>query len=148
MKKNGLTLLELMLSIGILAIMAGFLIPVFGNFRNATELNASSTDVVFLLRRAQSFSKSNINSIQWGVYFNQTNSSYELRTYSPTQTVEQIFLPKLLEFETFGGSGNTTTEIIFQQRSGRRVVPTSTTITVRLKSIVSQSKQITASQVV
>lgn len=124
---RGLTTLELLLAILILGILAAFILPIFAGLRNATELNESARDIVFLLRRAQTLSQSFTSSTEWGVRVDtSTTPFYELRTSNPTTTVETFYLPQRLSFAT-------STDVVFEKRSGRNKSAANKTVTILRK---------------
>ena len=69
MKKNvpGFTLVEMLLVVGLLAIIAGFSLPVYQSFQNKNDLTVAAMTLVQVERRAQTLSQSGTNDASWGV---------------------------------------------------------------------------------
>jgi len=66
--KNGFTIIELLLSISIIVILSGILIPVSRSFQLLNDLDVAVNTVVQTLRRAQILSQSMDGDNSWGVY--------------------------------------------------------------------------------
>ena len=73
-KENGLTLIEIILSLTILAILTSMSFVWFLDYYRQTELDSSAKSIVNILRKAQSNSTSGKDSKNWGVYFDNTNN--------------------------------------------------------------------------
>lgn len=65
----GFSLIEIMLSITVLAVLSAFSFVWFTNYQRQTETNSTSKTVVDILRDAQSRSISGRDFKKWGVYF-------------------------------------------------------------------------------
>jgi prepilin-type N-terminal cleavage/methylation domain-containing protein len=118
--KSGFSFIELLLVMGIIAIVSGVsLISLVGR-RNTVTLNTTADKIVALLREAQSRSVGQASSTTWGVHFDNTNIAqpfYSLfaGTYS-TSSRENVYpLPTNIEFTTVAGGADAT----FAQISGR-----------------------------
>lgn len=77
-KENGLTLIEIILSLTILAILSSMAFVWFLGYYRQTELDSSAKSIVNTLRKAQSNSTSGKDSKNWGVYFDDTNNKLVL----------------------------------------------------------------------
>lgn len=64
---RGFTLVELILSVGILSMLAGLSLPLYASFYNRTNLDSTADQVAHALRRAQGFSRSANGDTTWGV---------------------------------------------------------------------------------
>lgn len=111
--QRGFTLVEMLLSVGIIAILTGLSVPVYATFaaRNDLDLNHQSTAQA--LRRAQTYARAVEGDSQWGVSIqsNQTvlfkGASYATRDAGFDETT------------SFGpGVTSTTGEIVFAKLSG------------------------------
>jgi len=84
--KKGFTLLEMLLTITIIAVLGGISAPIYMSFLARNDLSVTSTIVVQSLRRAQTQSKNMVNDSDWGVYMADqvltifSGSAYSLRT--------------------------------------------------------------------
>lgn len=65
--RKGFTLVELLLSVSILGIIAGFTTPLYIGFQNRNQLAVFSDTVVGALRKAQYYAIHKSNNSQWGV---------------------------------------------------------------------------------
>jgi type II secretory pathway pseudopilin PulG len=70
------TLVELLITIGIIILLAAVAAPIYGNLQVSAQLNESTSGVTQTLRQARQSAMSRENNAGWGVYF--TSSSYTL----------------------------------------------------------------------
>jgi prepilin-type N-terminal cleavage/methylation domain-containing protein len=63
----GFTLIEVLLSIAIIAILAGASVPVYASFQNRNTLDVATNTLVVGLRRAQGKAQGVAEDSQWGV---------------------------------------------------------------------------------
>lgn len=95
MTKNGFTLIEMLLSISIIAMLAGLSLPVYLNYSTRNDLAIATETTVNALRRAQTYSRGISSDSQWGVAVQSGNitlfkgASYAARdtTYDETVSV-------------------------------------------------------------
>lgn len=101
MYDRGFTLIEMLLSVAIIALLAGLSLPVFQSFNTRNEVDISSQSLVSALRRAQVYAKAGYDESPWGVAVQQNNivlykgASYatrdaaldEITPVSPTTTI-------------------------------------------------------------
>lgn len=66
-KQHGFTLLEVLLSVGIITALAGLSLPVFMSFNNRNDLDLAAQVVADSLRRAEVYSRGVSGDSQWGV---------------------------------------------------------------------------------
>src|SRR5512133_3019449 len=66
-KQRGFTLLEVLLSVGIITVLAGLSLPVFMSFNNRNDLDIATQAVADSLRRAEVYSQGVSGDSQWGV---------------------------------------------------------------------------------
>ncbi len=64
---RGFTLIEILLSVALIAMLAGLSLPLYASFQNRNQLDLNTTAVVEMLRRAQLYSRSVNGDSQWGV---------------------------------------------------------------------------------
>lgn len=72
---GGFTLLELLLSIAVIAILAGMGAPVYMGFVARNQVDVSSQITVDALRRAETLTRSMKNNSSWGVMVNATSAT-------------------------------------------------------------------------
>ncbi len=132
--KRGFSFIELMVVLGIAAILsiAAFM-GLFGR-KSTTELNTTGQQVLTLLREAQSRSVSGDSGATWGVYFGNAAPVpfYALykNTYSSQNTVGYYRLPSDVIFVTSTVASGGATQITFSPNSG--IPSASTSISLRL----------------
>lgn len=68
LSRNGFTLLELLLSVGLMALLAGIAAPMYLSLQAENEVAISATSVGDLLRTAQARSLAVSGDSAWGVY--------------------------------------------------------------------------------
>lgn len=73
MKKNAFTLLEVMLTIAIIALISAIMIPVMNTYRVGDDLDVARNDFMQSLRRAQILAQASDGDISWGVKFQSGN---------------------------------------------------------------------------
>lgn len=66
--KFGFTLIEVLLSVALLTVLAGFSLPVYRSFQIRNDLDIASNTVVQSLYRAQILSQAVSGDSSWGVY--------------------------------------------------------------------------------
>ncbi|MBI2011562.1 prepilin-type N-terminal cleavage/methylation domain-containing protein [Candidatus Daviesbacteria bacterium] len=82
-KKNGFTIVEILITITIIGILTLIAIPNFRKFNKEQLLRNFATDLIYNLRKAQINAQSGVKcpdgnpSVTWGINF-LANSSYEL----------------------------------------------------------------------
>ena len=116
---NGFTLIEVLVVMGILAILStmGYLVAI--DFYKSYAFNAERDTIVSLLQKARAASLSNINQSPHGVYFDDTDSQYVV-FQGPNYAGRNQVLDQSVPYApgiTRGGS-ITNTKMIFQQLTG------------------------------
>lgn len=71
--QSGFTLLEVMLSVALLAIIGIFSAPVFHNFQVRNDQDIAVESGVHILRQAQSYARSGSNNTDWSVHFSTSS---------------------------------------------------------------------------
>ena len=109
--RSGFTLPEVLLSVALLGMIGGMIIPMYRTFMVRNDLDVATVTLVHNLRRAQSLSQSADGDMTWGVHVGvgsilvYKGSSYVLRDVNYD---ENTSIPKTI---TLGGL----TEITFSK---------------------------------
>ena len=100
--KKGFTLAELLVVIAIIIIV---LLVIYSNFykrKGYSELDSTTKQIVALLREAQSNAMAQNKDLEWGVYFENTSTSFyalfNTTSYSTTTSVKRYFLPSSVRY--------------------------------------------------
>lgn len=114
LKSNGLTLLEILIVVGIIAVLTSLSLPLGLDFYRSQQLEAQSQEIVQTLRRAQLKAMSVEDDSSFGVYF--TDDNYTLfkggsYTTRETQHDEVFNLPLILTL-------NGLSEVVFSKLEG------------------------------
>ncbi len=138
------TLIELLMVLGITAILAVFLIMSPLGFRSQQDLNLTVSEIMAALRNAQDNSISQESESVWGIYFDNINGSgfYDFFSgsgYSSTNIVSRSALRSSIKFVQPAVGASST--VIFSAVSGLPVA--STTIIIALREDPSSSRVIT-----
>lgn len=139
----GFTLIEVIITAGIIAVLAGLAIPVSNVFLSRNELNSEALKIVDALRRARIQSMSAAEDSIWGVHF--TSADYTVfrgPSYNPAEAFNDTFsLPGILTVSgiTINGGGN---DIIFDRITGN----TSTFGTTTIQNDALQNRTIIVNQ--
>lgn len=72
-RKHGFSLIEIMLSIAIIAVLAVGVSMMLNNYKRSIELDYESKSVVSIIRKAQTYSATGKDEKRWGVYFASDN---------------------------------------------------------------------------
>jgi len=123
MKNSGVTLLEIIIVMSILAILATMATGYYRNYLKSVELQNAAKNIIFDLKGVQVKAMSGENQLKWGVHFVNSSSDY-YETFStptnyadPSKVVENtIYLPSTVIF-TNPSEGNTA-DIIFERIKG------------------------------
>lgn len=122
-KKTGFTLLELLLTISILAIIAGFGVSSYRNYGKNAELELTGKSIINDLRHIRIKASSGNERRAWGIHFvNGMDDYYELfstpTTYSDGSKIitDTIYLPRSVELNN--PSEGMTTDILFSSITG------------------------------
>lgn len=73
MEKKGFTILELLLSVAMIAILAGISIPLYSMYGSRSSADSVRNGVVNSLRTARAFSIAGKDDSPWGVHFESGN---------------------------------------------------------------------------
>ena len=99
------TLLELLVTMGVLAVVAGISFSVLSGYQRGNKLESSTRQLAIYLEFAREESIAQKNGYSWGVHLeNPTGASYSFwrmfygNTYSTSTALDPIYLPKNVEF--------------------------------------------------
>jgi prepilin-type N-terminal cleavage/methylation domain-containing protein len=67
-KHRGFTLLEMLLSVALMAVISGIGTPIYQSFQNRNDLDIAANSVVQSIRRAQMLSQAGAGDSTWGVH--------------------------------------------------------------------------------
>jgi len=134
---KGFTLLEIILTMGILAILATAGFGLYYGFQTNIKVDEVAGNIATILRHARANSISGEQGAQWGVRFvyPQTGDSYYDvfwgENYASATTTERSFLTTGVIFTNPAASS--TLDVIFSRRSGS-LENSTTTLTVSIKN--------------
>ena len=102
--KKGFSLIEIIISISILAIMSSSAFIWFVNYQRQTELDSASKIITSALRDAQSRSISGRDNKKWGVLFDRGNNKFILfrdegSGYATAIVKEENYLSQFTEID-------------------------------------------------
>ncbi len=143
--RKGFTLIELVITIGIIGVLATVSFISIFNYKQRQDLSSASQEIVAVIRNAQDRSLGQESGSRWGVYFENPSSGtdfYELfqgSTYATGTIVSKSVLPSNVQFDS-PVSGSTST-IIFSPVTG--LPDSSATIKISLISSPTSSSTIT-----
>ncbi len=136
--QKGLTLLEVLISIGVLAVLAVAGVSYLRNTVQSANLDSTAKNIISTLRDARSRAIAGESAMHWGVNFVNSSTAgyyYELfstpSTYSSASTTvdSTYYLPGTIIFSS-PASGATTT-IIFNKITG---ITATSSVTIKLEN--------------
>ena len=116
-KPKGFTLIEMILSLAVIAVIAGFSVPVLQSLQRRNDLKLATDMVYGNLRRAQILAKGAANDSAWGVHFDGNSivvfsgTSYASRVSTSDETAQ-------MSASVFATG---TTDFIFNKLSGNLI---------------------------
>lgn len=145
---KGITVLEILMAVAIIAIITAVVIPSLSKFRKEQTLNNSTSDIISLLNKARNDTVSSLNSTNYGVHFETTRAVYFIGSVfdnnAPTNSVVTIDTSASIPVSggiSLNGGGS---DVIFTRLTGETA--NYGTITVRLVSDATRQKTITISK--
>jgi type II secretory pathway pseudopilin PulG len=148
--RRGTTLFEIMVAIGIIAVLGlVVMLNLFGR-KSATELDAATKQIVAILREAQSRSVSQADGAAWGVHFENSTATapfYALfrSSYSSENRVGYYRLPPVVGYATTSIPEGGFKEITFAQITGAASASTSVQILLLSNPAVSSTIYVASS---
>lgn len=148
--RKGVTLAELLIVIGLVAILGTTaLINLYGR-RSGSEIGATTQKIATLLREAQSRAVAGEKGEEWGVHFNNsvtTRPFYALfyGTYAPHTVVGYYSLPGGIAYASSSIAPGSTKEVRFSVGSGVASASTSITIVLTAQSASSSTISVASS---
>jgi len=143
LQKKGFSLIEILVVLGILAILGLISVSFFVFLQKESRLSNVSEEIISVLKVAQSKTLSSQEDSQYGVYFNTAVSPHQYilfkgSSYPSRDTAfDEIHLvPDITEFFQINTGGNN--EIVFDRLTGS--TENSGNISLRLAEDVSQTK--------
>ena len=146
MKTKGFTLLEMLIVLGVVAIISAMAITSLGRFRKNAALDAAHQDIITALHEARELTLSSKNATVYGVHFETDRATRFTGTVFATGTpsnVVYLFDPQVRMVNlVFTGGGS---DIIFRRltgeadKSGNVVVAVYTQDTLRSTTTISTS---------
>jgi prepilin-type N-terminal cleavage/methylation domain-containing protein len=130
--KQGVTLIELLIAIGVIAVITGITTLYLVGARGAKDLDNDAKRIVVTLRDAQQRSMTQEEGDSWGVRFTENASGkdfFELFRTNSATAFPRVILKDNIEF-TDPASGSK--DIVFERLSGK---PTSGSGTVEIKIV-------------
>ena len=137
-QKNGFTLVEVLIVIGILGIIVAFAIPFYQSFQVSSQMDNFTQEILQNLRRAQVRAMASESFSEFGVHF-ESNRFVIFRgsSYSPSDPFnEEVVLP-----DVFNISTGTSSDVVFA-----RIIGTTTVETVTISTNFGESRTITINE--
>lgn len=118
-KKQGFTLIELMITIAILAIIAMMAAPSFGNMMLSQNLNKSTQNLILTLNEARSKAALERRIIRVNLFLNESIplpvNTPTIVNWKPTgSAILQVGSPTSITFDITGGVSGANTDTTFQ----------------------------------
>jgi prepilin-type N-terminal cleavage/methylation domain-containing protein len=129
--KKGFTLIEVVLSVAIMAVLGIVAVVSLTGKKSSNDLGTTVSQVTALLHEAESRSVTQVQGVSWGIHFSNATATtpfYALffSSYSPTTTVSYYRLPTDVAYVPSTLPVGTTLDLVFSQVSG--LASASTTI--------------------
>jgi type II secretory pathway pseudopilin PulG len=120
-RQRGFTLLEALLSVGLVSIVVGISLPVYQGFQSRTDLEIATQSVAEAFRRAQTFARANYEDSQWGIEVIPGTGAvlFKGNSYATRDTVfdQPISVPSTIAL-TIGGAMSPGNETVFARITG------------------------------
>lgn len=144
-KIKGFTLVELVVSIGIVSLILAVVVPSISNSRNTRFLIQANQDILTALNKARSNAISSVGGDSHGVYIESNKVTvFEGSVYNQADSKNQVTnLDKSIEINSFSLNGGGSS-IVFSKLSGS--TNQYGTINLRVKSDTTKNKTITISR--
>lgn len=143
-KNKGFTLMEVLIVIGVIALLGAIIFPSLSRFRNEQSLQNTSVNIVNYLNLARSNSLSSLDGINYGIHFDSDDMVYFVGdTYDGNALTNQIIpfsTGVILDMTNGLNLNNGSSNVIFPRLRGE--VSGYGTITIELSSDPSNKKSI------
>lgn len=145
MRARGITLIELLIVLGIIAIIMSVGAVNFFGFKQKNDLDLAANQIVSVLRNAQERSRSQEDGSDWGVRFGNPISGgdffslFKGNVFSDAGVVSRINISPTVIF--IDPAENSSKDVVFGKITG--LPNASTTIIIALRSDSSKTKTIT-----
>lgn len=133
-RTNGFTMVELLLSVGIISMLAGLSLPLYASFYNRTNLDTATDQVAHALRRAQTFSRAANGDTTWGVRV-QSGSAVVFK--GATYAARDATYDEIISLNNITPTG--LSEVVFTKLYG---VPSTTGTITLTETTINESKAI------
>lgn len=137
---KGFTLLELIITVGILAVLGAASFNFYYNFQLDVKIDEEANHIYSILRQTQAKAISGEEGLKWGTRFVNPQSGehyysvFQGASYENGTTTDTYYLSAGVEFTN--PSASSTLDVIFNKRSGS-LANSSSTITASLKTSTS-----------
>jgi len=139
--QKGFTLLELLISVGIITLIGAASLASFINSRNIRDLAASGQNVISIIKLAQSKTLAGENNNLWGVHLEQSKFTlFEGATYAGAISTQAHLLPPNIKIANIALAGGGP-DVLFQKLTGKTTK--NGTFDLQVKSDGSQKFSIT-----
>lgn len=112
LRPKGFTAIEILLTVGVIAVTAGLTIPMFRQYQMSADLDTSTEHLVQALRGAATLSQTGKQDSAWGVYF-PDGTLFAGDAYAERNPDFDVTLPLAPTIETSG-----LTEVVFSRLDG------------------------------
>ena len=142
---KGVTLIELLLSFFIVAVVAGILASAFGAFRESNDLRVAQNTIVSIIKDARGRAIASENNSVYGVHFETAKSIlFKGAAYNASDPANETYtLPPSIQISSINLAGGAS-EAAFLQLQG--TTTSFGTVTLASKSDSSKPRVITISQ--
>jgi prepilin-type N-terminal cleavage/methylation domain-containing protein len=65
--EQGFTLIEMLLSVGLISVIVGISLPIYASFQTRNDLEITTQTIASMFRRAQTYARGTSGDSQWGV---------------------------------------------------------------------------------
>lgn len=65
--EKGFSLIEMLLSVGIISVLVGLSLPIYQSFQSRNDLDLTTQSIAEMVRRAQTYARGNKGDGNWGV---------------------------------------------------------------------------------
>lgn len=142
---KGATLLEILLSLFIIAVVAGIFVAAFGVFRESNDLRAAQSTMVGMVKSARSRAIASENNSVYGVHFETEKSVlFKGSAYNPSDPGNENYtFPPSVKISNISLAGGAQ-DAVFSRLQGTTTSPG--TITLSSKNNPSKTRAITIYQ--